>query len=145
MEKAISYINVLPSKSEEVRSFADQIINEVKAGNVNPLELKAQMKWIEKALEQIDKGIKDDWQKEADKYGKSFEFKGFQVDAVETGIRYVFNDPELDKLKQMVKDRENMLKALREPLNVFDEATGETSTLYPPVKKSTSSYKFSVV
>jgi len=42
-----------------------------------------------------------------------------------------------------MKSRETMLKSLKEPMQIIDEATGEVSTLYAPKKSSSTTIKVS--
>lgn len=143
---ALSAINLLPSTNQQAQSFSNMIIEQVKSGTVNPLELKAQLKFIEKTLELIDKGVKESWMKEAAKYGKSFEFKGWKIEEMEAGTRYDFSsDPVHEALVKELKEREAFLKVLKEPITVVDESTGEVVKVSPPTKKSTTTLKFSAI
>lgn len=139
----LNVITLLPSTKEEAQTFANDLVRRVNDGEINPLDLKAQMKFIEKTLELIDKQTKDSWMKEAVKYGKSFEYKGWQVDEIEAGIKYDYSmDVEWSELKEKIKSRETFLKAIKEPLEIVNTTTGETTTIYPPIKKSTTTLKF---
>jgi len=42
------------------------------------------------------------------------------------------------------KERETFLRALKEPMEVLDNMTGEVIILRPPVKKSTEGVKVSI-
>jgi len=144
--ETLSVINLLPSTKEQVKSFASDIISQVKEGALNPLTLKAQLKFIEKTISEVDKGIKDEFMNEAAKYGKSFEYKGWKIEAIESGTTYDYSSDMIwCDLKEKIKERETFLKSLKEPLVVVDTDTGETSTFYPPVKRSTSTYKFTAI
>lgn len=143
---AISAINLLPSTKEQVKMFSEIVINEVEAGNVNPLDLKAQLKFIEKSIEEINNGIKDLMLKEAAKHGKSFEYKGWKIEEAETGVRYDFSGDLLhSELSKKIKEHEAFLKGLKEPITVVDEETGEIKKVYPPIKKSTTTLKFTAL
>ena len=77
-------------------------------------------------------------------------FKGATFDVKEAGIKYDFSKCEdviwndIDKKMQMLterkKEREAFLKSLKERFTYVDESTGEIITLYPPQKKSTTTY-----
>lgn len=139
---ALSVVNLLPSTKQQSETFASLIINEVKCGNVDPLALKAQMKFIEKTLEAIDKGIKDSWMAEAGKHGKSFEYRGWRIEQVEAGTSYDYsNDQVYNETKEKLKDREKFLKGLTKAM--ADPDTGEMC--YPPIKKSTTTLKFTAI
>jgi hypothetical protein len=58
------------------------------------------------------------------------------------------NDAELndlylsmDLLKEKVKHRETFLKALKEPLSIIDEETGDLQRVHPPKKSSSTTVK----
>lgn len=146
MEKALSYIYVLPSAKSEVSIFASQIIGEVESGNINPIELKIRLKWIERLIDAIDKPIKDAVLREASKFGKRFEHNGFRIEETETGTSYDYsNDVIWNTLKEKIKEREAFLKTLKEPLSIVDEETGEITICVPPIKKSTTSLRFTAI
>jgi hypothetical protein len=139
----LNTINLLPSTKEEAQSFANDLVRRVNEGEINPLTLKAQMKFIEKTLELVDKQTKDSWIKEAGKYGKSFDYQGWKVEEVEAGTSYDYSlDFEWSELKEKLKERETFLKSLKHPIEVVDKTTGETTTIYPPIKRSTTTLKF---
>lgn len=85
---ALSHITVLPSSKEEVVTFASQVIAEVKAGNINALDLKIRLKWLERLIDAIEKPIKEDVMREASKYGKKFEYQNFVIEEFEAGTKY---------------------------------------------------------
>lgn len=147
--EALSVINLLPDTNSQVKTFSDLIINEVKAGNKDPLKLKAQLKFIEKSFELIDKGIREYYLSEASKYGKNFELHGFKIQYSENiSPKYDYkqcNDPkwnELDelikKLSEQKKDREQFLRSIQGHVEVAEEGTGEMKVVTPPTKKSTT-------
>ncbi len=139
---ALSVINLLPSTKDQVNTFANLIIAQVKSGDLNPLTLKAQLKFIEKTLDAIDKGIKDEWMNEASKYGKSFEHKGWRIEQIEAGTSYDFtSDQTHNELKEKIKEREKFLKGLTKPM--ADPDSGEICQ--PPIKKSTTTLKFTAI
>lgn len=149
MENALSTISLLPENNSQVKAFANLLIKEVECGNVNSLKLKTQLKFIEKSLELVEKGIKDSYLKEAAKYSKEFEFNGFLISQSENiAPKYdytVCNDPlwnDLDlmikKLSEQKKDRETFLKSISGHVEVVNETTGEMVAVNPPIKSSTT-------
>ena len=141
----LSAISLLPSNKEQAQFFANDLVRRVYEGEINPLDLKAQLKFIYRTLDIVDLNTKDAWMKEVAKHGKSFEYKGWQVNEVEAGTTYDFsNDAEWVEMKNKLKDREAFLKSLKEPLEIVDTETGETTTIHPPIKKSTTTLKFTV-
>jgi hypothetical protein len=47
----------------------------------------------------------------------------------------------MDLLKEKVKHRETFLKALKEPLSIIDEETGDLQRVHPPKKSSSTTVK----
>jgi hypothetical protein len=87
--------------------------------------------------------------------GKFTTTRGVRFELAETGTSYDFtgcNDEELNRLeakaneaKLEVKQRQDFLKTVKvEGLIITDGESGETYTVYPPVKKSKSSYKITL-
>ena len=142
METALSYLNVLPSKAEEVRSFAKQILDKVESGELNPLDVQTQIEWISKTLKAITDPIWDKVMTESDKHGKDYEHKGLRIQNYEAGTRYDFTaDAKWVEMNKALKEREALLKGLKKEM--ADTETGEI--LYPPIKKSTTTLKFSMI
>lgn len=147
--EALSVINLLPDTNSQVKTFSEMIINEVKSGNVDPLKLKAQLKFIEKSFELIDKGIREHYLDEASKYGKNFELHGFKITYSENiSPKYDYsecNDPVWNDLNEMIKklseqkkDRETFLKSVQGHVEVPDQETGEMAVVIAPTKKSST-------
>ena len=145
----------MPSSKDSLELFAHKTIEAVNSGDVNALELKAQLKWIEKAIELIDKGTKDAQLREFAKYGKVASVNGFTIEVMEAGTKYDYSgcgDIEWETLTDTIAtanakrmNREKFLKALSRPTAITDEFTeGETLLIKPPVKSSTTSLKFTM-
>lgn len=70
-------MNLLPNTSQQITTFANGVINAVKDGNENPLNVMLQIRAMEKAFETIKNSIKENVIREADKYpGTTFIFRG---------------------------------------------------------------------
>jgi len=87
--------------------------------------------------------------------GKYTTPRGVRFELAETGATYDFdvcNDPILKQFEQRllevqeaIKERKEFLKNIpKGPLTVVDPQTGDVVTIYPPVKKSKSSYKITL-
>jgi len=81
---------------------------------------------------------------------KSFQFHNAKFEIKETGVKYDFSKCEDEVLTRLysqqseldakVKSRESMLKTVpAKGMIITDEETGETFTVYPPAKSSTTS------
>lgn len=152
MDQAISYLTVLPSTSDEIKRFSNQIINQVKSGEENPLKLLVLLRALESTAETIRKGIEAEIMTEVDKYSeKSFEAFGSRLEKSEVGVAYDYaatGDREWNMFNNAVntwtdarKNREAFLRTLREPMTLLDNETGEVYDVRPPLKKSKSGVK----
>lgn len=149
---AISYLTVLPSTSDEIKRFSNQIINQVKSGNENPLKLLVLLRALESTTETIRKGIETEIMNEVDKYSeKSFDAYGARLERSEVGVAYDYaatGDRDWFQFNATVeaatvrrKEREAFLRALREPMTLLDHETGEIYEVRPPLKTSKSGVK----
>jgi hypothetical protein len=154
METALSYIIVLPSKKEEVLRFSDQLLESINAGEINPIDLKIHFKAIAEIENKIKPRLDELALTEAVKHGRKFDYQGSRLEIRDTGISYDYskcNDPELSELmakleeaKEAVNQRQQFLRGLSKPMNAFDLETGETFTIYPPVRKGKESVTISL-
>lgn len=152
MTQAISYLTVLPSTADEVKRFSSQIISQVKNGEENPLKLLVLLRSLEATAEAIRKGIEQEIMTEAQKYSeKSFEVFGARLEKSEVGVAYDYAatgdrlwfqiNANVDLWTDARKNREAFLRALTEPMTLFDEETGEVYEIRPALKKSKSGVK----
>lgn len=150
-----SVITIGPSTSDEVNRFANSVIQAVHKGEENPLKLLIQIRGMEKAFKIIAEKIKDNYMREAEKYPDTkFQFMGNEVSKGDVYTEYdytVCGDPIwetrktiLDMAKSQLDERQEFLKALREPITIVDHESGEVATVRPPLKKSTPGLKVSI-
>jgi len=134
-----------PTKSQ-INEGVQNVIDLVNDGEVNPIQVATSLKAIETAIKAIKDGIGEAIEDEAAKEsGSTFERDGHSYN-VRNSSRYDYSDcgdPVLTKLTEKAsditeerKDRETLLKALKKPLSVVDDETGEIVEVYPPVKMS---------
>lgn len=142
-------LTMMASTSTQIDVFSDGVIEDVQAGNINPLTVLIQLRAMERASERILKEIKPNIMNEADKYpGTEFEYLGNKITKAEHGTSYDYGacgDPVYQRLWEVafeangqLKERQNFLKAVKAPFSLLDEGTGEVATITPPIKKSTS-------
>lgn len=130
-----------PSKSVAA-NLTEQIVAYVTNGNVNPLDAMSKIKCLSTAFEDAEKIVKELAFEELNKHSeKVLEINGVKFEKCEVGTSYLFSDTELEELERKVKERKELLKALKEPITQVNEETGVVTTLYPATKKSTSSFK----
>lgn len=122
--------------------FVQKVMEQVESGNLNPLYLKIMMKNLEDILANINEQVRDMAVEEAMKHGKEFEYIGAKVTVAEFGTKYHYdktNFKPYKDAKKLVKDYEEYLRGLKEPIQWVDTETGEEVTIYPPLKTSTTS------
>jgi len=149
---AASMVALFQTTKGQRNSFANQIIEDVLDGNLNPLQIHLQLKCMEDIVDQIisNEAFKDALLAEAQKFeGKSFEYLNAKIEKKEVGVKYDYSkcdDPAYLQLSESAKEfslklksREVFLKSVpAEGITVTDESTGETTTIYPPSKSSTT-------
>ena len=136
---------------ETIKETSLALLNDIDEGHMHPLQVAAQFKFIEEVITNVKEELRQRVVAEQDKYGKEkMTYHGATFDIKEAGVKYdyshcddtIWNDlkQQLDALNDKMKEREAFLKALKERFTYIDESTGEIVTLYPPQKKSTTTY-----
>ena len=151
-ETPVSALRMLATTQTEIDRFSDGLIRSVKDGEVNPLEILVMLRAFDKVSKRVLSEIDENYLKEADKYPeKKFELFGASIEKAEVGTSYdytvccdpVFEEREsaMNAAKTLVDERKEFLKALKEPMTMIHEPSGEVVTIRPPAKKSTSGLK----
>jgi len=136
---------------EHIKEQSIALLKDLDEGHITPLQLAAQLKFVEDIITNVKEELRQRVVAEQSKYGKErMTFKGATFDIKEAGIKYDFSQcqddiwNDIDKKMQMLterrKEREAFLKTLKERFTYVDESTGEIVTIYPPQKKSTTTY-----
>lgn len=152
---ATGVLRLNPSTKSQIASFCKQVVESIDDGNESALDVLVKCRAMEKLVEELLPKIKDKILKEAELYPeKTFEFQGNALEKTEGGVKYNFahcNDSVWGRLKadaetaaDRLKDRETLLRALKEPTTMVDELTGEVVKVMPPAKTSTSVIKVSL-
>lgn len=145
-------LRMMPTKASEIGRFAAGVINNVKNGEANALEVLVMLRALEALSETIRDSIKENILTAADKYSeKTFEVFGARIEKGDVGVKYLYEtsgDWQWESFKtqeqtaaNLRKDREAFLRSLKEPITIVDEESGEVSTIKPPLKRSTSGLK----
>lgn len=146
-DSAIGVMRLMPNNDKSVAQFSKQLIESVRSGNVNPLELLVMLRSLEAVSELVREEIQDNINTEADKYSeKKFEAFNAIIEKCEVGLKYDFEvcgDPTFERLevdyldaKDKLDERKEFLKKLSEPTPIGDTVTGELVTVHPPIKRS---------
>jgi len=133
----------------KVNDAIQHLTKGVEDGLINPLELLTKIRATEKVLNGVLANIKDQIVTEALKYGKEpIIVNGVEMKVQEAGVKYDYskcNHPEYNILvnqknhiSDQMKDLEGILKANKTSWEHVDTMTGETFTIYPPIKTSTT-------
>lgn len=127
------------SLKEQINDQVTSVIEAVKNGDVNPLEVQMKVKILENAVKEIKDGINEEVLSEAEKYGsKTFDFKGGKFTVSErktydyTGINE-WNEinEQINNLKAKQKTIETKYKTANVDNVIVDITTGETITSVP--------------
>lgn len=148
---ALSLINELPSTLDQVARFVSKVKEEALSGEYDPLEVLKQLRMAQKAIELLNKDeeIEEAAQKQHAKYGqKTVELTGATITSKEVGVKYEYSacgDTEWERYKSAEsnaienrKAREKFLQSLTAPITIVNEETGETETINPAPKTSTT-------
>lgn len=133
MEKALSYLTVLPETQSEIKNFADQILSGIQIREALPL--LARLTAVEKLVKTIKDGIKDQLMEEAALYageGKTFEINGVKFTKVE---RKTYHYNHCAKWRELNEQIEKLEKLMQVGQEVADPETGE---IIPPAHTSFS-------
>jgi hypothetical protein len=151
-ETATGALSQMPSTATEVAKFSKLLIQSVKNGDVNPLQLIVQLHALTKIYEEVREEIEENVLKEAEKFPeKVIERFGARIEKSEVGTRYNYSaskdiewerlDSEFKTIERKRKEREEFLRALREPMTAVNEETGEVYKIMPPFKTSKAGFK----
>lgn len=151
METAISTLSQLPETKKQIEVFASQLENGLINGQIIASDLLRFQKAMEKVFEKIKPTLIENALNEISQYEKNSIIKGSEFSIVEAGVKYDYSDCndleyntliiQLEALKSTLKDRETFLKAIKQPMQMVDENSGECYTIYPPKKSSTTTLK----
>jgi len=146
--KALSTIADAPITYVEIGNLIHFMKQELLSGDYNPLDVELKLKAMEETIKQLrsDEEIRAFVLSEAEKYGKSFEWRGAKMSIREVGVKYDYAasgdsewallDAQVKELTEKKKAREKFLQAIPDMGTVSPE-TGET--IYRPAKTSTTS------
>ena len=158
MTDEITGLTGFPSTKTVIKMYAENAINDILWGNVNPLEVKVKLSAMKSIIEEIEKSdeYRDAVLKEAEKYHKEELkdlFNSF-IQVKETGVKYDYlscNYPKytriqskIDELTTERKSIETYLKTITKETEYIDPETGEMVIIIPPSKTSTTSVTITI-
>lgn len=142
-----------------VSEYIANIVSRIQDGEINPLDVIANFRKIEKVIDGVMKtpGILDSMIAEYDKYGqKEVEYNGVVLSKVESGVKYDYSncgDMEYNllvakqkEIEKAIKERKRFLDGIPENgTTILNEETGEVIKLMPKTKTSTTILKAKVL
>lgn len=126
--------------TEMVEKFSNNLLEQVKEGLINPIEVKCKLNKLQKACENVEKSIIDEVNNEIDRYGneKTIKYAGFTITRSEQK-KYDFSGigewceltAEIDRLSELRKEVETKYKTASKDNVIVDTTTGEEITSVP--------------
>lgn len=135
-ENPMQALTLFDADKKGLEYFIEYVCNTIESGMDDPLKVLAISKKMEYITKRINERIKEQQKVAADKYGdRPFEFMGTEMHYCAVYTRYDFagcNDPKWKEAKDILEEREAMLKGLTKPIDlVIDD---EVVTVQPPKK-----------
>lgn len=151
-ETAAGTLALMPSTAVEVAKFSKHLIEAVRSGDVNPLQLIVQLHALTKVYEEVREEIEENVLREAEKFPERIiERYGARIEKSEVGTKYNYEtskdieweqlNSEFKTIDRKRKEREEFLRALKEPMTAVNEETGEVYRIAPPFKTSKAGFK----
>ena len=146
-------LSLFETTKQQRKVFVQNVLDQIRDGNTDPIKVHLQLKCAEDIIKQItgNEEFRSELIDACDKQGgKSFTYQNAKFEKKEVGVKYDYsqcNDAKLveleskiELLSEQLKSRQSLLKtAPASGLTVVDEESGETYTVYPPAKSSTTS------
>lgn len=148
-----SVLALFETTKSERESFVLDVVSKIDEGHVDPLKIHLQVKCAEDIIKLLNSNnnYKSAVLEASQNQGeKPFQFHNAKFEIKEVGVKYDWTkceDPILGELQSKqavldaeVKARQDMLKTIpQKGMICVNEETGETFTVYPPAKSSTTS------
>lgn len=139
---AIAELQRLPETKAQRETFVLACVEEILSGVHNPLDVELLLKNLEETIKSIraNEQVKEAILFELNKYAEKTIDYGIATITKKQAVSYDYsNDAIWNELKEKIKERESLLKTIKEP--VADTTTG--AIIEPALKKSTDTYSIS--
>jgi len=147
-QDALQIVSITPTTRQQIKERADTFMALVDSGELKALDLKLMIKAMADFVKQFEETeLTRLSRNEAETYGKKFDYKGAKIELTEAGTTYdykVCEDIVFNRMVEELESRKKWLQSLKHPAPSVDPLTGESFTVNPPVKKSTSTVKISL-
>ena len=127
---------------EQIVDYVNQLFSKVDSGEMKAGAAYSELYQIEKAVQATRKEITDSVLSELDKYDKRDlpVYDGFRLTVASRAV-WKYRDPQLDRLKQLAKEREKaMQSAAAFNLKHSELMVDENGEIIPPAEKSNTTY-----
>jgi hypothetical protein len=136
-------------------TMAQNFINALENGTVNPLDLALVFKTVEAVQKQVSDKLKEHALAEAGKYEKTFSYLGNEITLSDNlGVKYDYSNcghreydeivRQLEPLLKRKAEIEKELQAMKSKRTELNTETGEYYDVFPPVKKSSTNIVISL-
>lgn len=147
----MSMLRLMPSRVKEIATFSKGIIDSVKQGNASALEVLVMLRACELMAKEVIEEIKENILNEANRYNeKSIEMYGARIDKGDVKTEYLYEtsgdseweelDAEIKSLTARKKEREEFLRAIKDPVLLVNK-DGAEEMVKPPVKRTKEGVK----
>lgn len=140
--------------AQSYERFAHQIAFMVKEGHAGAVQSRVSMNFWKKAFALAEKLIEEETERDAERYGKTFEFMGAKCEWGATYTAYDYESTGDDQWAEHKraeltvagkrKEREAFLRTLKAPIDIVSRETGEVITIIPPIKTQTEGLKITI-
>lgn len=145
-DNPLAVMSLFDADAKTLDGFIDYVADTIESGMDDPLKVLAMSKKMEYVVKRINERIKEATERELAKHGEKANLFSCEMAYVPTYTKYDFsNDRKWEELNKAIKEREEFLKALKMPVTVVDDETGEIITVRPPIKKSTMGLRVTVI
>jgi hypothetical protein len=135
--------------------FSDGIIQSIKDGEIDPLEVKAICKALELIVDRVNNETRSNQLRAANKYPEE-KFTAFGMEFTKATIYTKYDYAScgdlvwdqrkriLEAAEEQLKEREAFLKNVKEPCSELDEGSGEIFKISPPKITRIAGLKISI-
>lgn len=151
--ETLAVINELPVDYIGIGNLVYEAKKMILSGDYNPLDIEVRLKAMEELAKQLraDADVRAAVLAEAEKYGKSFEYKGCKINVREGGVKYDYAgtgdsewailEAEAKEVAEKKKAREKFLQSIP-PEGTVSPVTGEQ--IFAPAKTSATTIAVSL-
>lgn len=144
--------NLIGIDKAGIRKKVDEVSLSIQDGWTDPLEALILVKKGKELFDTLEKTVRP--YAESTAIGKGLVKYNTEISEAMTGVKYDFthcgdslwNDlsADLEKTKELLKERETFLKAVTKDMEIVDTDSGETFTIHAPVKSGKLGLKLEI-